>query len=273
MYAKIFAQIYDGTLCTNGPWQALVTFQQLLILADQDGTVDMTVSAISRRTTIPIEIIEAGIKELMKPDPESRTPTEDGRRIVPLTAERHWGWRIVNYLHYRQLHREVDRRQYHQQYWHKRNKSGTDSTDSTDSTPTQKTQPNQPIAYADANANINTSPAKLPTCPVDLIVRAYHEVLPELPTVRLMDDGRKKAIRDRCKWVYTTRKPDGTLRAETPEQAIAWFKNYFERARDNDFLMGRTPKVNGHQGWKCDIDYLMTTKGLKQVIEKTEVAA
>ena len=30
MYVKIFSQIYDGTLCTKGPWQALVTFQQLL---------------------------------------------------------------------------------------------------------------------------------------------------------------------------------------------------------------------------------------------------
>ena len=118
-----------------------------------------------------------------------------------------------------------------------------------------------------------SSPAKLPTCPVDLIVKAYHEILPELPSVCVIDASRNKAIRDRCKWVYTTRKPDGTLRAETPEQAIAWFKNYFGRARDNDFLMGKTPKASGHQGWKCDIDYLMTDKGLKQVIEKTEVAA
>lgn len=115
--------------------------------------------------------------------------------------------------------------------------------------------------------------SKLPTCPVDLIAKAYHEILPELPDVRMMDDGRKKAIKDRWKWVLTTTKPDGTRRAETKEQATEWFRSYFERARDNDFLMGRTPRTNGHTNWKCDIDFLMTTKGLKQVIEKTEVAA
>jgi hypothetical protein len=115
--------------------------------------------------------------------------------------------------------------------------------------------------------------SKLPTCPVDLIAKAYHEILPELPDVRLMDDGRKKAIKDRWKWVLTTTKPDGTRRAETKEQATEWFRSYFERARDNDFLMGRTPRTNGHTNWKCDIDFLMTTKGLKQVIEKTEDAA
>jgi hypothetical protein len=113
MYTKIFAQIYDGTLCTRGPWEALVTFQQMLILADQQGVVDLTPSAIARRTTIPLEIIEMGISALLLPDPESRTPTEEGKRIVPLSASRSWGWRIVNYKRYRELKREVDRRDYH----------------------------------------------------------------------------------------------------------------------------------------------------------------
>lgn len=146
MYAKVFSQIFDGTLCTVGPWESLVTFQQLLILADQEGHVDMTATAISRRTTIPIEIIEKGIAALLLPDPESRTPTEEGRRIVPLSEGRAWGWRIVNYKHYRQLKREEDRRSYHRDYWHTRK----DKTQHTQHT--QQTQPNQPIAEAKAEA-------------------------------------------------------------------------------------------------------------------------
>ena len=144
MYAKIFSQIYDGTLCTTGPWEALVTFQQLLILADQEGSVDMTIPAIARRTTIPREILERGIEALLQPDPESRTPTEDGRRIVPLADGRSWGWRVVNYAMYRQIKREEDRREYHREYWHKRKLK--------DSTQTQQPQPNQPIAYTEAKA-------------------------------------------------------------------------------------------------------------------------
>jgi hypothetical protein len=92
MYAKVFSQIYDGTLVTKGPWQALVTFQQMLVLADQDGAVDMTAIAISRRTTIPLDIIEMGIAELMKPDPESRTPDQGGRRIIHLCEGRRVSW-------------------------------------------------------------------------------------------------------------------------------------------------------------------------------------
>lgn len=148
MYAKVFAQIFDGTLCTVGPWESLVTFQQLLILADQDGHVDMTATAISRRTTIPLEIIEKGIAALLLPDLESRTPTEEGRRIVPLSEGRAWGWRVVNYKHYRQLKREEDRRSYHREYWHSR-KEKTQQT--------QQTQPNQPIAEAEAEAEAKKS--------------------------------------------------------------------------------------------------------------------
>lgn len=155
MYAKVFAQIYDGTLCTKGPWQALVTFQQLLVLADQDGNVDMTASAISRRTTIPLDIISLGIEELLKADPESRTPTEDGKRILPLCEGRTWGWTIVNYKHYRALKREEERREYHRTYWHTRkdklNKKLNNSTISTD---LNTLNHNQPIAeaYAEAEA-------------------------------------------------------------------------------------------------------------------------
>ena len=148
MYAKVFAQMFDGTLCTKGPWQALVTFQQMLILADQEGNVDMTAAAISRRTTIPLDIIEIGIDVLLLPDPESRTPAAEGRRLLPLRQGVPWGWLIVNYKEYRNLKREEDRREYHRAYWHKRKEKLKTSTNTLNST--QHAQPNQPITEAKA---------------------------------------------------------------------------------------------------------------------------
>lgn len=112
MYGKLFTSMYDGTLATRGPWQALVTFQQMIVLADRDGIVDMTASAISRRTSIPLDIIDTGIAELMLPDPESRSPAEDGRRIVLLEEHRTWGWQIVNYAKYSAIRSAIDRKEY-----------------------------------------------------------------------------------------------------------------------------------------------------------------
>lgn len=101
MYGKVFESMYDGTLA--GHWQALVTMQQLIVLATPDGVVDMTPDSIARRTTIPLEIIVAGIEHLEQPDPHSRSPDEGGRRIVRIEPHRPWGWRLVNHAKYRDL--------------------------------------------------------------------------------------------------------------------------------------------------------------------------
>lgn len=140
MYGKLFTQMYDGTLATKGPWQALVTFQQLIILADKHGVVDMTPEAISRRTTIPLEIIQDGIKNLQEDDPASRTPTENGKRIVPLSENRDWGWQIVNYAHYRKIRSAEERKEYHAKYMKKWRETKVNKSDDVN--------PKQPIAVS-----------------------------------------------------------------------------------------------------------------------------
>jgi hypothetical protein len=114
--------MYDGTLATKGPWQALVTFQQMLILCDKEGVIDMTAEAISRRTTIPLEIIQIGIPALEDIDQESRSPELEGRRIIRLADNREWGWQIVNYAKYRLMRSQEDRREYMRLYQQERRK-------------------------------------------------------------------------------------------------------------------------------------------------------
>lgn len=110
MYGKIFESIYDGTLAED--WRALITFQQMIILCDAEGIIDMTPTAIARRTGIPIEHIESGIKILENPDPYSRSPKKDGRRIERLDEHRAWGWSIVNHESYRNIKSVEEIREY-----------------------------------------------------------------------------------------------------------------------------------------------------------------
>jgi hypothetical protein len=119
------------------------------------------------------------------------------------------------------------------------------------------------------------SPAKLTTsnCPTEKIIEIYHDVLPELPAVRIKTAGRDRAVKARWQWVLTSKKPDGTRRAETTDAGLEWFKNYFTRTRDNEFLMGQTPRTGDHKNWQCDFDFLLTEKGMKHVIEKTRETA
>lgn len=114
MYGKIFASMFKGSL--YGKWEAIVTFTVMIVLADQEGEVDMTPEALAASTSIPLDIIQRGIKLLESPDPQSRTPDEDGRRIVRVSDSRDWGWRITNYAHYRAIRTAEERREYFRQH-------------------------------------------------------------------------------------------------------------------------------------------------------------
>jgi len=86
----------------------------MLVLADQNGVVDMTHDAIARRTNVPLKIVQAAITELEQPDKRSRSSQFDGARLQRLDDHRDWGWVIVNYRHYRSIanaeaYREVNR--------------------------------------------------------------------------------------------------------------------------------------------------------------------
>lgn len=109
MFAKVFEQIFDSSIAED--YLVRLVFEDLLTLADVNGVVDKTPEALSRRTNVPIDIITRAIKVLEAPDPESRRPDEDGRRIKRLDEHRTWGWFIVNYEYYRKIASEEQRRE------------------------------------------------------------------------------------------------------------------------------------------------------------------
>lgn len=114
IFGKIFQQMYDSTVAED--WRAMVTFQQLIVLADKDGVVDMTPEAIARRTNIPLEeVILPGIKKLEQNDKTSRSKQAHGARLVRLDEDRPWGWTIPTYEHYTFIIAQEQKREYNKQ--------------------------------------------------------------------------------------------------------------------------------------------------------------
>lgn len=135
--------------------------------------------------------------------------------------------------------------------------------------PTPKEAPSEQKRKPSASSARPTIP-----CPYRAIIDLYHEKLPSLPRVRISDDeDRQKGMRKLWGWVLSSSKSNGQRRASTAEEALEWIGNYFERATENDFLMGRIERGGAHKNWRCDIDFLLTSRGVKHVIEKTEAAA
>ena len=120
MYGKIFELMYEGSL--YGQWEAIVTFQQLIVIADDEGFVDITPPALAAKTSIPLDVIQKGIEILESDDPYSRTPGENGKRIIRISDKRPWGWQIVNYQKYRDMASNEDRKRYMREYMKERRK-------------------------------------------------------------------------------------------------------------------------------------------------------
>jgi uncharacterized protein YdaU (DUF1376 family) len=109
---------------------------------------------------------------------------------------------------------------------------------------------------------------ELPTW-MQSLVDLYHETLPELPAVRVMDVARRQALIDFRDWVMASKRPDGKPRATCADEFLIWTRDYMSRARNNDFIMGRGPKSQDHKNWRCSIEFLLSSKGVKKVVEET----
>lgn len=111
MYGKIFESIFKSTLVADGGWLPTYIFMSMIALADKDGIVDFAPRALFRHlgfrdfdSKIDFDEFTKAIHYLEAEDPESNSPTENGRRIIPLSETDiggHRGWLIVNYLTYR----------------------------------------------------------------------------------------------------------------------------------------------------------------------------
>jgi len=275
MYTKVFRSIYDGTLADN--WQALVTFQQLLILADADGVVDMTLGAIARTTGIPAEILTAGIAHLEQPDPQSRTPDMEGRRIARLDPHREWGWFLVNFKKYKELRsrdekRDADRERMRQKRQHATtcdmSQSVADSREVSRVSPTHtqtKTQkerePNGSLANADASAAESDAKKKAREERLAEVTRdavaAYNRLMAKpagrLASVALPDaPARRSQVRRMLKTARAICRDQFGSDTITPE----FWGAYFASCALDPFLSGIGPYSGQHASWRPDFEYL-----------------
>ena len=108
LFVRVKPDIFHSSLSNNR--QARYVFLDMLLASNEDGIVSMGREAFCRLTNWPASEANPLIDFLEAPDPNSTSPDEEGRRIVPLADDRDIGWRIVNWeRHNRELTRETER--------------------------------------------------------------------------------------------------------------------------------------------------------------------
>jgi hypothetical protein len=79
----------------------------MLILADKNGYVGASVPGLAQATGFTVEQTEEALAFFKKPDPYSRTPDNEGKRIEDTDG----GWLILNFVKYRGPDKEEKRRE------------------------------------------------------------------------------------------------------------------------------------------------------------------
>lgn len=95
-YTKLFSSILDSTIWIE-PAATRLVWITLLAMADRDGVVEASVPGLANRARVDRSECERALALLLSPDPDSRTPDHEGRRIEVVAG----GWKIINYDEYR----------------------------------------------------------------------------------------------------------------------------------------------------------------------------
>ena len=119
MYAKLFSRIAQSSLMEEDV-EVRYCFMMLLAIADSTGDVIGTDIALARTVNLPLDTFRRCIAELMQPDPDSNSQVFEGRRIV--SSENGRGYRVVNYITYRQIKTNDEKRAYMREYMQRRRK-------------------------------------------------------------------------------------------------------------------------------------------------------
>lgn len=92
-----------------------------------------------------------------------------------------------------------------------------------------------------------------PACPHQDIIDLYHEILPELPRVKVWDKQRQGFLRAR--W-----------REDAKRQNLDWWRRFFTAVRTSPWLMGQVPGREGRV-FVCTLEWLIRPTNFRKVIE------
>ncbi len=97
-----------GSIVTSSVWledsDTLRIWIAMLAMADSSDVVDGTIPGFASLCRVSREIMERAIEKFSSPDPDSRTPDHDGRRIEKVPGR---GWKILNRKKYRDMGQDL----------------------------------------------------------------------------------------------------------------------------------------------------------------------
>lgn len=111
MYGKHFESMYTGSMFGVGP-TVFAVWGYVISHTKKDGCVELNPHLLGAMIGCPPKEIEDAITFLCGPDERSRSKDEGGRRMI---REGEFDYRVVNFISYRNILNEDERRAYNRQ--------------------------------------------------------------------------------------------------------------------------------------------------------------
>ena len=219
MFVKVHEQIFNSSIMEEDLEVRYIWFC-LLTLADREGFVDMTPAAIARRINIQDDVVINAINKFMQPDPSSRTSTQEGRRLEKIRES--FGWKIINYIHYRDLRSEENRREYMRNYMKDRRDVNKKANTNVNCKQTVAV-----LAHTDTDTDTDTDPLKR-------VVQKFDEIWSKYPKRQ----GKKAAfkhykvsVKTEKDYIDIQKALENYLKSETVKKGFVqngstWFNNW-----------------------------------------------
>jgi len=106
-FVKLFNSILHSTIWSE-PNHVRIVWITMLAMSNRYGDVDASIPGLARMAGQSVEEVEDAITRFLSPDPYSRTPDNDGRRIKTIVG----GWHLLNHGKYRELLSAEERKEY-----------------------------------------------------------------------------------------------------------------------------------------------------------------
>lgn len=120
-FVKLFQSILDSTIWKATP-ATKVVWVTMMAMADRDGFVSASVPGLADRAKVSLKLTEKALALFLAPDPYSKTPDNEGRRIEVVPG----GWRLLTYEKHREMMSAEDQREKNakrQQRWRNRHRN------------------------------------------------------------------------------------------------------------------------------------------------------
>ena len=256
-FTKLFSQILDSTIWDE-PWNVKGVWITMLAMADHQGRVMASIPGLARRATVSLQECETALQVFLSPDHYSQSSEFEGRRIEVIDG----GWRLLNYLKYREMRDEEERREYQKKWAKSKRQSQNVDRCQELSTSVDQCRPMSTQAEAEAEEESTTpTPSASPSgsgLPPDeeKALALWREIAEPagLPAVIKLDTKRKASLHARLKdsgWLdlfreaitYASRHPEG-----------AWMRG------------------GGTRPWKANLDYFLKPDAVLKTVEQARSA-